>query len=248
MTLPDGMSPRGLGWSPISPLLVFGLVWGMVAGALTACSKTSASAPALTPKEALAPHSQVAGAAVSVESQALASPLAGAGHSEPTSVSPCEPTCTGQVTPEPAVGRAAERTTAPQLEGDENGGKRGPLNVLGGALSVCSMQPRTGWFRDGACRTGPMDSGIHVVCAELNDDFLAFTKERGNDLTTPKPKYGFPGLKAGDRWCLCAARWYEAQRAGKAPSVVLEASHTKATTVVPIDILKAHKVARAQTP
>ena len=114
-------------------------------------------------------------------------------------------------------------------------------NIEGNTLQTCSLSPLTGWFRDGLCRTDDRDRGIHVVCASVNEAFLTFTKERGNDLSTPKPKYGFPGLKPGDRWCLCAARWYEAQRAGKAPSVVLDATHEKALTVVPLDILRKNR-------
>ena len=114
-------------------------------------------------------------------------------------------------------------------------------NIEGNTLQTCSLSPLTGWFRDGLCRTDDRDRGIHVVCASVNEAFLAFTKERGNDLSTPKPKYGFPGLKPGDRWCLCAARWYEAQRAGKAPSVVLNATHEKALTIVSLDILRKNR-------
>ena len=118
---------------------------------------------------------------------------------------------------------------------------RTPTNVLGTSLETCSTQPLTGWFRDGLCRTDARDRGSHVVCAAVDEAFLKYTKSRGNDLSTPKPKYGFPGLKAGDKWCLCATRWYEAQRAGKAPPVVLGATHHKAEALVPLDILKAHR-------
>ena len=90
-------------------------------------------------------------------------------------------------------------------------------NILGGDLEPCSMDPVTGYFRDGCCRTGSGDYGVHVVCAVMTDEFLAFSKSKGNDLSTPIPEYHFPGLKAGDRWCLCAARWQEAFEAGMAP-------------------------------
>lgn len=105
-------------------------------------------------------------------------------------------------------------------------------NVLGAPLEVCSTDPMTGWTREGVCTTGPRDTGVHVVCAEMTDEFLAFTKTRGNDLSTPAPQFGFPGLESGDRWCLCAARWDEAKDAGVAPPAVLEATHEAALTIV----------------
>jgi uncharacterized protein (DUF2237 family) len=113
-------------------------------------------------------------------------------------------------------------------------------NVLGGVLLPCSVAPLTGFFRDGCCNTGPHDHGLHVVCAQMTAEFLAFSKARGNDLSTPRPEYGFAGLKAGDRWCLCAARWEEARRAGFAPPVLLEATHSAALQVVELAHLKAH--------
>jgi len=97
----------------------------------------------------------------------------------------------------------------------------GKRNVLGGALLPCSVAPLTGFFRDGCCNTGPEDIGLHVVCAEVSAEFLQFSKAAGNDLSTPRPEYGFAGLSPGDRWCLCAARWEEARRAGFAPPVLL---------------------------
>ena len=120
------------------------------------------------------------------------------------------------------------------------GGNRA-LNVLGGTLAACSFDPKTGFFRDGCCNTGPHDHGLHTVCAIMTADFLAFSKRRGNDLSTPRPEYDFPGLKAGDRWCLCAARWREAHEAGCAPLVVLQATHEATLAVVPLDALQAHK-------
>jgi uncharacterized protein (DUF2237 family) len=123
------------------------------------------------------------------------------------------------------------------------GGGDGPppaRNVLGGALLPCSVAPLTGFFRDGCCNTGPQDFGLHVVCAQVTAEFLAFSQARGNDLSTPRPEYGFAGLKPGDRWCLCAARWEEARRAGLAPPVLLEATHEAALAVVDLDRLKAH--------
>lgn len=113
-------------------------------------------------------------------------------------------------------------------------------NVLGGVLLPCSMAPLTGWFRDGCCNTDANDAGLHTVCVEMTADFLAFSRERGNDLSTPQPEYGFPGLKPGDRWCLCAARWEEARQAGKAPRVVLAATHEATLLVAGIDHLRAH--------
>jgi uncharacterized protein (DUF2237 family) len=112
-------------------------------------------------------------------------------------------------------------------------------NVLGGALMACSYDPVTGFFRDGCCRTRPDDTGLHVVCARMTDEFLAFAFSRGNDLVTPRPEWRFPGLLAGQRWCLCAERWKEAWRAGKAPPVVLEGTHEKALEVIPLDVLQA---------
>jgi uncharacterized protein (DUF2237 family) len=116
----------------------------------------------------------------------------------------------------------------------------GATNVLGGALLPCSVVPLTGFFRDGCCNTGPQDLGLHVVCSVMTEDFLAFSKARGNDLSTPMPAYGFPGLKPGDRWCLCAARGEEARQAGQAPRVLLEATHVAALEICALEDLKAH--------
>jgi uncharacterized protein (DUF2237 family) len=113
-------------------------------------------------------------------------------------------------------------------------------NVLGMPLAACSRDPLTGFFRDGCCRTGPDDTGVHTVCALMTEDFLEFTVAAGNDLVTPRPEWGFPGLVAGDRWCLCAARWLEAARAGRAPPVVLEATHEKSLAIVPLELLRRH--------
>lgn len=115
-------------------------------------------------------------------------------------------------------------------------------SVAGGPLAVCSSAPLTGWFRDGKCSAGADDSGVHVVCAKLTDEFLAFTKSKGNDLVTPRG--AFPGLRAGQQWCLCAARWDEAERAGVAPPVVLDATHSSALRVVGAEKLKAHPLGR----
>ena len=115
-------------------------------------------------------------------------------------------------------------------------------NVLGGRLEPCSVEPRTGFFRDGCCNTGPDDLGLHVVCASVTAKFLAFSAESGNDLSTPQPEVGFPGLKPGDRWCLCAGRWREALDAGVAPPVVLSATHEEALAVVALDDLKRHAI------
>lgn len=118
-------------------------------------------------------------------------------------------------------------------------------NVLGGPLAPCSFRPKTGFFRDGCCNTGPEDRGRHVVCAQMTRAFLAFSKARGNDLSTPAPAHGFAGLEPGDRWCLCAARWQEALQAGVAPPVVLAATHEAALEVVRLEDLFAHAVDRA---
>lgn len=113
-------------------------------------------------------------------------------------------------------------------------------NVLGGVLLPCSMQPRTGWFRDGCCNTDENDLGLHTLCAEMTAEFLAFSKAAGNDLSTPRPEYGFAGLKPGDRWCLCAPRWEEARLAGCAPRVVLAATHEATLQVTSMEDLRAH--------
>ncbi len=114
------------------------------------------------------------------------------------------------------------------------------LNVLGTPLQACSYDPLTGYFRDGCCNTREDDTGSHVICARVTQAFLDFSRSRGNDLVTPMPAYRFPGLKAGDRWCLCALRWKEAWESGVAPPVVLEATHRRALDFVPLDALKAH--------
>ncbi|MBH1985728.1 MAG: DUF2237 domain-containing protein [Burkholderiales bacterium] len=113
-------------------------------------------------------------------------------------------------------------------------------NVLGGPLRACSYDPVTGYFRDGCCRTREDDTGLHVVCARMTPDFLAYSLSQGNDLMTPRPEWRFQGLKPGDRWCLCAMRWLEAQRAGVAPPVALESTHEAALAVIPLELLQAH--------
>lgn len=116
-------------------------------------------------------------------------------------------------------------------------------NVLGTALAPCSLDPVTGFYRNGCCETGPHDLGLHTVCAVMTSAFLAFSKAHGNDLSTPRPDLAFPGLKPGDRWCLCAGRWKEALDAGVAPQVVLEATHEEMLAVVPLGVLKDHAAA-----
>jgi uncharacterized protein (DUF2237 family) len=115
-------------------------------------------------------------------------------------------------------------------------------NVLGGELEVCGTDPLTGFFRDGSCRTGPEDLGSHTVCAVVTAEFLAQQRAVGNDLVTPRPEYGFGGLTPGDRWCVVAARWLQAYRAGLAPPVVLAATHERATEIVPLEALREHAV------
>ena len=121
-------------------------------------------------------------------------------------------------------------------------GKRPSRNVFGEPLHFCSTAPMTGFFRNGCCDTAPEDGGSHTVCVVLTDDFLRFSKARGNDLSTPMPDYGFPGLKAGERWCLCAPRWAEALEAGKAPRVVLRATHEGALEFCTLADLKRHAI------
>ncbi|MDR9468488.1 DUF2237 domain-containing protein [Marinospirillum sp.] len=115
-------------------------------------------------------------------------------------------------------------------------------NVLGGLLQPCSFDTQTGFFRDGYCHTCMEDIGMHTVCAQVSEEFLAFSKQQGNDLSTPRPEGGFPGLKAGDRWCLCALRWVEAYQAGIAPRVILESTHENTLQVIRIEHLKAYAV------
>jgi len=116
------------------------------------------------------------------------------------------------------------------------------LNVLGKPLETCSTSPMTGYFRDGCCETGPTDRGRHIVCAVMTEEFLAYSKAQGNDLSTPLAIYNFPGLKAGDQWCLCLERWREAYKAGKAPKVVLESTHQIALERVELSVLEAFAV------
>jgi len=125
---------------------------------------------------------------------------------------------------------------------DDTGHQRRARNVLGGALELCSLDPRTGFTRTGCCETGPEDFGSHTVCAEVTAEFLAFSKQSGNDLNTPRPEYGFAGLKPGDRWCLCAPRWQEALAAGMAPLVVLRATHAMALHYCRLEDLRRHAV------
>ena len=115
-------------------------------------------------------------------------------------------------------------------------------NVLGDDLITCSMDPLTGFYRDGCCNTGAEDAGVHTVCAEVTAEFLAFSASRGNDLSTPRPEYGFTGLRPGDRWCLCAARWAEALEADAAPAVVLAATHARTLEWVSLAELRAHAI------
>ncbi|WP_293396158.1 DUF2237 domain-containing protein [Nevskia sp.] len=118
------------------------------------------------------------------------------------------------------------------------------LNVFGELLACCCTNPMTGFYRDGNCRTGPQDVGRHLVCTQVTTEFLSFSRSRGNDLSTPRPEYDFPGLKDGDRWCLCALRWLEAFEAGMAPPVLLAATHLKALQFVPRAALDQHALDR----
>jgi uncharacterized protein (DUF2237 family) len=114
------------------------------------------------------------------------------------------------------------------------------LNVFGEVLETCGEDPVTGFYRDGCCNTGPRDAGSHTVCVEVTDAFLQYSRFRGNDLSTPIPEYGFPGLKAGDRWCLCAARWLEAHQQDMAPRVFLRRTHRRALETVPLELLRQY--------
>ena len=113
-------------------------------------------------------------------------------------------------------------------------------NVLGGELEPCSTSPLTGFYRNGCCETGPEDAGMHTVCAVMTAEFLRFSMSVGNDLSTPRPEFDFPGLRPGDRWCLCAPRWKEALDAGAAPELVLEATHEEVLAIAPLSVLRAH--------
>jgi hypothetical protein len=116
-------------------------------------------------------------------------------------------------------------------------------NVLGGPLKPCSLEPLTGFFRDGCCNTSEEDLGSHTICVEVTDAFLDYSQAAGNDLSTPRPEFQFPGLKPGDRWCVCAARWLQAYNAGHAAPVVLAATHEAALEIVPLEILREHSSA-----
>ncbi len=116
------------------------------------------------------------------------------------------------------------------------------ISVLGGPLETCSQDPLTGFFRNGCCDTGPQDRGVHSVCALMTAEFLALSKYLGNDLSTPRPEFGFAGLKPGDQWCLCAARFLQAHEEGAAPKVRLAATHARTLDIVPLDVLRAHAV------
>ena len=118
------------------------------------------------------------------------------------------------------------------------GGREPAINVLGGLLADCSHDPLTGFYRDGCCNTGPDDLGRHQVCAVMTAEFLEFSQRAGNDLSTPRPESGFPGLKPGDRWCLCAARWREALQFGMAPLVILASTHERTLDYVKLEDLK----------
>lgn len=116
-------------------------------------------------------------------------------------------------------------------------------NVLGGPLEPCGTEPLTGFYRDGCCSTGPEDLGSHTVCAVVSADFLRMQRDLGNDLSTPRPEFGFAGLDPGDHWCLCAARFLQAHDEGCAPQVNLAATHQKALEIVPLEVLRAHAAA-----
>jgi len=112
------------------------------------------------------------------------------------------------------------------------------INVLGTKLKPCSQSPKTGYYRNGCCDTGEEDLGSHTVCVELSDEFLAFSRSKENDLSTPRPHWNFPGLKGGQKWCLCASRWLEAYREGMAPKIYLESTHRRALEIIPLELLE----------
>jgi uncharacterized protein (DUF2237 family) len=131
----------------------------------------------------------------------------------------------------------------PDAGGSDPGRRRAPpKNVFGETLVECCAKPLTGFYRDGSCNTGPEDFGVHTVCARVDADFLAFSKAAGNDLSTPVPQFGFDGLKPGDCWCLCAARWREAFDAGHPPRIRLAATHEATLDIVPLDTLKKYAI------
>ncbi len=125
--------------------------------------------------------------------------------------------------------------TSPQIKGQAI-----DLNVLGKPLEVCSCQPMTGWFRDGHCRTDVGDLGRHSVCCVMTESFLSYSRAQGNDLSTPMPEFGFPGLQPGDHWCVCAPRWKEAHEDGMAPPVLLNSTESSTVEIIPLDILREH--------
>ena len=112
------------------------------------------------------------------------------------------------------------------------------LNIFNEPLEACSFDPVTGFFRSGCCETSELDTGSHTVCAIMTEEFLKFSKSKGNDLSTPVPAFDFPGLNSGDRWCLCAARWHEAYEAGSAPSIIARATHRRALEIIPMEVMK----------
>ncbi len=112
-------------------------------------------------------------------------------------------------------------------------------NVYGDDIEVCGFDPLTGYFRDGSCHTDEQDLGSHTVCVQVTDEFLRYSKSKGNDLMTPKPEFGFPGLVSGDRWCVCAQRWLEAYEDGVAPKVILLATHQNVLEIIPLEVLKS---------
>ena len=130
------------------------------------------------------------------------------------------------------------------MDGSGDGQNR-QVNVFGDPLADCSHSPKTGWFRSGCCETDASDTGSHTVCAVMTAEFLEFSRSRGNDLSTPRPEFGFPGLQPGDRWCLCAGRWLEAYEDGMAPPVRLEACEESALEVIPLELLQEHASAAA---
>ncbi len=116
-------------------------------------------------------------------------------------------------------------------------------NILGSELKICGCEPMTGFYRDGFCRTDIADRGVHTVCAVVTEEFLSFSKAQGNDLSTPRPEFGFAGLKDGDHWCLCAGRWYDAYKSGKAPKVIAEACDEETLAIIPLEALLENNLA-----
>lgn len=173
------------------------------------------------------------------ESPLVSSPIR---SDEPTDEPP------GEMSPGESPGPVSPPVSAPTPASAADSASSSALNVRGEALALCSISPRTGWFRDGYCRTDEQDRGSHTVCATMTEEFLEFTKGRGNDLSTPRPEFRFPGLLPGDRWCLCSKRWMEARAHGVAPPATPQATDDAALRVVPLPFLEESRQPSSAAP